>query len=134
MARNLKVSDRAANAEADALASLADNGYLRIYSGSQPADANTPLSGQTLLAELRFGSPAFGPALGGVITAFPLSAETDAPATGNASWFRVLASDGTTVLYDGSVGTSNADLTMPTVNIVQHAEVSISSLTHRVTE
>ena len=37
MALNPKLSDEAANAEADAVAELLDNGYLRIYNGSQPA-------------------------------------------------------------------------------------------------
>ena len=54
MANNLKLSNAAVNAEADALSVLLDNGYLRIYDGTQPANADTPISTQTLLAE--FGS------------------------------------------------------------------------------
>jgi len=134
MARNLHLSDAAANAEANALAALANGGYLRIYSGSQPADANTPLSGQVLLASLRFGTPAFGSASAGVLTANAITQEIDAAASGAAAWYRVLKSDGTTVLWDGSVGTANADIVMPTVNIEQHAIVSISSLSFSVTE
>lgn len=132
MAHNIKLSDTAADAQADALAALADGGFIRIYSGTQPANANTPLGGQTLLAELQFGSPAFGSSVGGVITANPISPETDAPATGTAAWYRVLKADGSTVLWDGSAGTSNADLVMATTSIVQHAQVSISSFTHKV--
>ena len=33
MANNLKLSNTAVNAEADALSVLLDNGYLRIYDG-----------------------------------------------------------------------------------------------------
>ena len=35
MALNPKLSNEAANAEADAVAALPNNGYLRIYDGSQ---------------------------------------------------------------------------------------------------
>lgn len=37
MANNLKLSNEAVNAEADALSVLLDNGYLRIYDGTQAA-------------------------------------------------------------------------------------------------
>jgi hypothetical protein len=52
MAHNLKLSNAAVNAKADALAALANNGYLRIYSGSQPADADSAITSQVLLAEV----------------------------------------------------------------------------------
>jgi hypothetical protein len=57
MANALRLTNAAVNAEADAFARLLDNGYLRIYSGTQPATADTALSGNTLLAELRFAEP-----------------------------------------------------------------------------
>jgi len=134
MANNPHFSNTAANAEADAVAALLNSGYLRIYDGSQPANANTAVSTQTLLAELRFGSTAFAASSGGVITANAIADDTDANATGTASWVRCLKSDGTTVIMDGSVGTSGCDLNMNSTAIQIHAQISVTALTLTITE
>ena len=55
----MKTSISARNTELDALGPQANNGYLRIYTGAQPATPETAASG-TLLAELRFNATAFG--------------------------------------------------------------------------
>lgn len=134
MALNTHISDAVANMQADALAALLDGGYFRIYDGAQPADANTAISSQNKLAELRLGSPAFEAAAEGEITANPLTSDTDAAATGTATWFRCFESDGTTAVLDGSVGTSGCNLNLSVVNIQQHATVSVSAFTHAVIE
>jgi hypothetical protein len=134
MSLNLKMANAAVNAEADALAALLNSGYIRIYDGTQPATADTAISTQVLLAELRFGSTAFGAAVAGVITANAITSDSDADATGTATWYRLLKSDGTTPVLDGSVGTSSANLIVATTSIVQHAVVSISSYVHTVTK
>lgn len=134
MANNLNLSNTAANAEANALAALANNGYIRIYDGTQPATADTAISTQVLLAELRFSATAFPSAVGGVLTANAITADTSANATGTAAWFRVLQSDGTTVLWDGTVGTTGCDMNLNSVGISIGANVSITSLTHTVTK
>ena len=64
------------------------------------------MSTQNILAELRFGATAFGASLAGVATANAITADSSANATGTATWFRVFKSDGTTALWDGSVGTA----------------------------
>lgn len=134
MAVNLKMADAAVNAEADALAALLNSGYLRVYDGSQPATADTAISGQVLLAELRFNATAFGASVAGVITANAITDDTDANATGTAAWFRCLKSDGTTPVLDGNVGTSATNFIISTTSIVQHATVSVSSFVHTVTK
>ena len=134
MAYNLNLSNVAANVEANALAVLANTGYIRIYDGAQPANADTAVSGQTLLAELRFGSTAFGAAVAGVITANAITSDTSANASGTASCFRALESDGTTVLFDGTVGTTGCDMNLNSVAISAGATVSISAMTHTVTK
>src|SRR5437660_742362 len=68
MASNLNLSESAANVQADALAELLNNGFLRLYDGSQPFTANHPIDSQRLLAELRFGIPAFHLAEAGILT------------------------------------------------------------------
>lgn len=131
MAANPKRSNAAVNAAADAVSVLLTNGYLRIYDGSQPATADTAITTQVLLAELRFNaSAAFGAASNGVATANAITSDTSANATGTATWFRALKSDGTTVVYDGSVGTSSADLVLSSVALAIGATVSVSSFTY----
>lgn len=126
----LYISNAAANAAANALADLANNGYIRIYDGTRPANANTAVGAQVLLAELRFSATAFGAASAGVKTANAITSDTSANNTGTASWFRVLQSDGSSVLWDGTVGTSGADLNLSnTVSIVTGIEVAITSMT-----
>lgn len=129
MALNTQMSDLAVNTEADSLTALFANGYLRIYSGTQPATADTALSGNTLLAELRFGATAFGSASSGVLTANAITSDSSADNSGTASFFRALKSDGTTVLMDGNVGTSSANMVVATTTITAGQTVSCSSFT-----
>jgi hypothetical protein len=124
-----KLSNVAANAEADAVCVLANSGKLRIYDGTQPATADTALSGQVLLAELTFNATAFGAASAGVATANAITQDASADATGTAAWFRAVKSDGTTVLFDGSVGTSGSNLNLNSVAISSGAAVQVTSFT-----
>lgn len=116
------------NAAAAAQAALANDGYLRIYSGGKPATPETPASGD-LLAELRFGTPAFGAITNGSTPAHALTPEASAPASGDAGWFRILAADATTPLWDGEVAASGADLNLDPVAILAGGQVEITSLT-----
>ncbi len=132
MANALRLTNAAVNAEADAFARLLDNGYLRLYSGTQPATADSALSGNTLLAELRFSATSAPAAAAGVLTFSAITTDTVADATGTASFFRAFKSDGTTAVYDGSVGTSAADLVLDSVAIQAGADVAVTSLAHTV--
>jgi len=130
MALNPKRSNVAVSAAADAVCPLLNNGYLRLYDGTQPATADTAVTTQTKLAELRWNATAFGAASNGVATANAITSDSSADATGTATWFRALKSDGTTVVFDGSVGTSNADLVLNSTAISSGAQVSITSFTY----
>jgi len=132
MPKNTQLANATVNGQADDLSARLNNGYLRIYDGSQPATANTAISTQVLLAELRFNATAAGAAANGVITFNALTADTSANATGTAAWFRALSSDGSTVVFDGTVGTSDANLILNSVAIQSGAQVSVSSFTHTV--
>jgi len=134
MASNYKMATAAVNAQADALSDLLDNGYLRIYDGSQPATADTAIDDQVLLAELRLGNPFSGAAVAGVLTAGTITKDSSANASGTAAWFRLLQSDGTTPVLDGSVGTADADLILGSVEIAAGAEVSVTAYEHTVTK
>jgi hypothetical protein len=130
MALNPKRSNTAVSAAADAVCPLLNSGKLRIYSGTQPATADTAITTQTLLAELTFNTTAFGAASNGVATANAITADSSADNTGTATWFRALKSDGTTAVLDGSVGTSSADLILNSVSISAGAQVSVTSFTY----
>lgn len=132
MALNTQLSNAAVNAEADALGALLNNGYLRVYSGSQPATADTAIGAQVLLAELRFSATAFPAASAGVLTANAITADSSADASGTAAWYRALKSDGTTVVMDGTVGTASANMIIATTTITAAQTVSCSSFTHTV--
>lgn len=124
----IQTSIASRNAELDALAPLSNSGYLRIYSGAIPATPETAVVG-VLLAELRFNATAFGAAVAGVITANAITQDSSADNTGVAGTYRALKSDGTTVLWDGTVSTAGADLNLNSTSINIGVAVSISSLT-----
>lgn len=132
MPNNLKLSNNVVNPQADALSDLADNGYLRIYDGTQPATADTAITTQVLLAELRFNATAAPAASNGVLTFNAITQDSNANNTGTASWFRALKSDGSTVLFDGAVGTSGSDINIATTAIVAGAIVGVSSFVYTV--
>ncbi len=136
MAAATRISNAAAIAACNAIVDLIDAGSgagkLRIYDGTQPAGPDVAVSDQTLLAELTLSDPAFGAAAdanpGGRATADTITGDTSANATGTASWFRAVDSDGNAVI-DGSVGTSDADLILVTTSIVAGQPVEVTSWT-----
>jgi hypothetical protein len=132
VAKNTTMAAAAVQAEGDAFVALLSNGYLRIYSGTQPATGDTAIVAQVLLAELRYGTPAAGSTpTSGVIT-FNAITSGVAGATGTAAWFRALKSDGTTPVFDGTadVTANTPNLILATVSIVSGATVSVSSFSH----
>lgn len=126
-------------AAADAVVDRVDVGagtaHLRLYSGAQPADADSAAVG-TLLAEFDLPNPAFGAAdTSGVATAnsTPLTTtgESGASTGTDAQSCRVVNRNGDTV-FDGSVGAtgSGAEVELDNVNIASGQSVSVSSLTY----
>lgn len=119
----------AANIGADAVAERLASGYIRFYTGTRPTTADSSTS-ETLLAEASFESPAFGAATGGEITATSIT-EVSISATGTPGWFRAVRSDGTTVEFDGTVGTENADCIVSSVSFQVNQSLQITALTFR---
>lgn len=132
MATQTTLSTAARNAMADALVDLADAGSgaatVKIYTGTQPAGPSTAVSTQTLLGTLTCSDPAFGSAAGGTATAGAITGDTSADATGTATWFRVQDSNGLAI-WDGSVGTSAADMILDSVSIIAGGTINVSSWT-----
>ena len=133
MAKNTQLANATVNGQADNLAARLNNGYLRIYTGAQPANADTALGAQTLLSEHRFSATAAPAASAGVITFSAITSVT-AGNTGTAAWFRCLQSDGTTVVMDGTVDvTANTpNLVLNSTGISSGATISITAFTHTV--
>jgi hypothetical protein len=129
MASNLKYPTTLRNNQLDEITALAGtSALLRIYDGTQPANANTAVGAQVLLAELVCDATAFAAAASsGALTANAISNDASANASGTASWFRLVASNGTTVVMDGSVGTTGSDLNLNSVSITSGQTVSVSS-------
>jgi hypothetical protein len=109
----------------DAITTRAGNAaLLRIYSGTRPSTGGTAT---TLLAELTCGTPFAAAAVNGVLTLGAITQDSSANATGTATWFRIVQSDGTTHVMDGDVGTSGSDLNLTTTSIVSGQPVSVTS-------
>jgi len=139
MALNTTISNAAAivmcNGVVDLLDAGAGAGLLRIYDSTgagQPTNPDIAVTSQVLLAELTLSDPAFGNAAdaapGATATASAITDDSAANATGTATWFRAVDSNGLAVI-DGSVGTSGADLNLATTSITTGQTVSVTSWT-----
>lgn len=131
MVTDPSITTRVANTMLDTAIRLKANGaFLNIYSGTVPTNADTALAGNTLLAQLTMGNPAFGAAASAVLTANAITADSSADNTGTASFFRLMGSDSNNqVLLQGTCGTSSADMIFNSVAISSGANVSVSSFT-----
>ena len=125
-------ANAARDAAINAITATLNSGSVRIYAGTAPANADAALSSNTLLAVLPLGDPAFGAASAGVATANAITADSSADATGTPTFFRLLASNGTTVVYQGAAGASGQELNLSGLSagqIVAGGSVSVTSLT-----
>lgn len=131
--RNTQLALALRNAQGDVLARQLDNGYLRLYSGAQPATADTAITTQVLLCELRFASPSAPAVTTGTVVFNPIAPVAVATA-GTATWFRALRADGTTAVLDGSVGGPNdaANLTLANPVLTAGPALRIDAFTHAV--
>lgn len=125
----IRLGSGARAAMVDALLATMDAGSgpatLDLYTGSQPADADTSASG-TLLATLTLNDPV------GISSAGVLTFDVDPPvvgtavADGDAGWARLSDSDGNAIL-DGSVGESDADFVVDSVTVTTGEAVALVS-------
>jgi hypothetical protein len=121
----LKYSNALRHAQNEALITYAGNdAIINIYQGSAPANANTGITTQTLLVSCVL-SGAFGTDTNGTLTLGTVNTGV-AVATGVANFFRVFKSDNTSVVMDGSVGVTGADLNLDitAINITQSVNIT----------
>lgn len=115
-------------------------GFLKIYSGSPPADADAAVTG-TLLSTISIGSGGTGvnfdtAAAAGVLAKAPAETWSGVnAATGTAGYFRHVAagdtgaSSTTQARIQGTVGTVGADLNLTSVSLVSGATQTIDYYT-----
>lgn len=127
MATNPKLSAASRNLALNAALDVCNSGYFDIYDGTQPTNADTAVGSQVKLARLTLSATAFAAASGGSKAANSITSAA-ALATGTASWYRITKSDDTAV-FDGSVGTSSANLVMNSTAIQVGATVAVTSFT-----
>lgn len=131
MANNPHVSTASRNLGLDAAFDVLNSGFFRVYDGTQPATANTALSGNTKLTDNTFGSPAFAAAASGSKVANAIGS-VSILATSTATWCTMIKTAGvrgTDTVMDVSAGTSGADINFNTTSFVISATCAISSLT-----
>ena len=128
MATNFLSYDATDIAAVNAFTALLNNGFLKIYTGAQPA-LNGAVTG-TLLVTLTFGATAFGTATAGAgtvtATANAITSGT-AGNTGTAGYFALVKSDNSTVVATGTVGTSGCNLNGTSTSITASSNVTCSS-------
>jgi hypothetical protein len=116
------------NAMLDAITTkVGANGRFKIWSGTVPANcAATP--GGTILVDMPISGALGAASSGGVLTLNAI-AQTNAAATGTATFFRIYDSASATCYVQGTVGTSGADLNLNTTSITSGGPDTISSMT-----
>lgn len=129
-----RLPDASQQAACDAVVDRADvggAGSLRIYTGAQPADADTAPSG-TLLVTIALAATAFGAANSSGTAALASTPRSGTgAAAGTAGWFRVLSGGGATV-FDGQVTATGGggQLELDNTSIAVGQTVNVSSLTY----
>lgn len=105
--------------------------YLRIYSGTPPANPAAALSGNTMLWEKQLASDWASAASAGskALSSVPLT--NTAAAAGTASFYRFYASDGTTCHEQGTVTATGGggDLTVDNTSIASGQTVNVTAFT-----
>ena len=103
---------------------------IEFYSGTQPANGNAALAGNTLLGTLVCTDPAGSAPSGGVFTFSAITEDSIADATGTCTFVRIKDAAGTTVAdADASATGGGGSVQLNTVSIVAGGPIRISSAT-----
>lgn len=117
----ITLSTAARNAAADAVVDLIDG-------GTGAGNLVFQTSGDVEVATLAFSATAFGNASSGTATAASISDDTNATG-GTVAKFEAQDGD-STMIFEGSVGTSGEDINLSSLAIGAGDTVSVSSLTY----
>jgi hypothetical protein len=133
-------SNVAAEAALNAITALlnltnAQDGHIKIFTGSPPNSAEDADTGTLLSAGMTLSATAFAAATsttspyGATATANSIANDSNAAGTGTAGYFRAYSYNGTTYtcVIQGNCGTSAADMILNTTSIVAGATVECTS-------
>lgn len=129
----LQYSTTVRNAQLDALETTVSTApILRLYNGTKPANCAAALAGNTLLAEGTLPSDWMAAASGGSKAkngSWSLTGQTGASTGTAATFFRLFASDGTTVHAQGTVTAAGGggDITLDNNSIADAQAVTVNS-------
>lgn len=133
---NFRLAATTRNALADTLDDQvnagAGAGTIKVYSGTQPATADTALSGNTLLATFTLDDPAFGAASSGVVTLAGTPRNTTGAAAGTATWARCETSAPATVFdcdVTGTGGGGTIQLNTTTISVGVNLSITSGTVT-----
>ena len=128
----VRISSNARNASTDGVVALCNAGsgaaVVKIYTGSQPASADTAATG-TLLITWTLSDPAFGAAASGTATAASMPKNANAVASGTAGYARIEDSNGNSIA-DADVGTTGTPVTVSSTTIVSGSPYTLDSLSY----
>ncbi len=132
MASNLKIAQNTAQTQANTLVgAFTNSSVIKVYDGSQPATPETAITSQNLLCTITLPSSSAFSSSNGVMTAAAIANAT-ITATGTAAWFRWLKSDLSTVIADGNISTSGADMNLNSLSLVSGAVLATSAFTFTI--
>ena len=109
MALNTQESSTSRNAANDARCAQLNGGFILLYSGTQPPNADSATTaGNVLIGKLAYANPAFQPSAAGTAISNAIGSATPL-ASGTITWARHVRSDGSTVI-DDTAGTTGTNL------------------------
>lgn len=129
MALNPKLAVATRNLALNTLTTdIGASGVMRWYDGTQAVDADTAIGAQVLIVTLPCSASFAAAASAGSMTVNAITG-ANAVATGNpTTWYSFLTS-GFVRKFDGSIGTSAANLVLNSVTVGSGAACSVSSFT-----
>jgi len=116
------------NAIRDKIDAGSGAGTIKFYTATQPANANTAISGQTLIGTLTFSDPSASSTSTDTLTFSAITDDSAADNTGTITWARIADSSGNTV-FDCDVNTSGATINMSAVAVNANDILRITSFT-----
>lgn len=129
MATNSKLNVLTRNAAlAQVSTDIGASGNMRWYDGTQPTDADTALSSNTLIVTLPLSATMGGTPSAGSMTVNAITS-ANAAATGNPVTFGSFLTSGNVRKLDFNISTSAANLNLNSVTVGSGASCSVTSFT-----
>ena len=121
-----KYSDAASCGRANDFCARLNNGYFRGYNGTAPTNADTALSGNTMLIENRFAATAFPASSGHGASNSNALTVANAVASGTPTFYRGYASDGTTCVAQWNT----TDVVISPTSVTAGVSITINPIAH----